>query len=82
MRTPEPDIPDEIIEEGDRILAALPLQLVSTIEIHASQTTSQCLAEAFTQNVQPKSFQDAVPDYLYDFEDVLTSFDSLLEHKQ
>ena len=39
----------------------------------------QHLAEAFTWNVQPKSFQDAVPDYLYDFEDIFskTSFDSL-----
>ena len=49
--TPEPETPDEVIEEGDQILAALPPQSLGTVEIHASQTTSQCLAEAFTQNM-------------------------------
>ena len=44
----------------------------------------QHLIEAFTQNMQPKSFQDAVLDYLYDFKDVFskTSFDSLPKYKQ
>ena len=49
--TPEPDIPDKVIEEGDHILATLLPQPASTAEICASQTTSQCLAEAFTWNV-------------------------------
>ena len=48
MRTSEPDIPNEVIEEGDCILAALLPQPVSTAEIHASQTMLQCLVEAFT----------------------------------
>ena len=84
LGTPVLDTLDKVIEEGDRILAALPPQSWDIAEIHASQTTLQRLAEAFTQNMQPKSFQDAVPDYLHDFEDVFskTSFDSLPECKQ
>ena len=54
--TPEPDTPDKVIEEGDQILAALPPQSLDAVEICASQTMSQCLAEAFIWNVQPKSF--------------------------
>ena len=80
----KPNIPDKAIEEGNWILAALPSRPPTTTKIHASQTTLQWLAEAFTWNVQPKSFQDVVPGYLYDFEDMFskTSFDSLPEHKQ
>ena len=78
------DILDEAIEEGDWILVALPFRLPATVEICTSQTTSQWLAKAFTWNVQLKSFQDAMPDYLHDFEDVFfkTFFDSLPECKQ
>ena len=62
----------------------MPPQPSDIAEIHASQTTLQHLAEVFTQNMQPKSFQDAIPNYLHDFKDIFstTSFDSLPEHKQ
>ncbi|KAG6804810.1 hypothetical protein H0H92_002273, partial [Tricholoma furcatifolium] len=66
----DPQFPDEAIEEGDRILAAIPPSPQPETMIRASQTTSQRLAEAFTSNDPPKSFRDAVPDYLHDFEDV------------
>ena len=53
-------------------------------EIRASQTTSQRLAQAFAANAQPRTFRDAVPNHLHDFEDVFSkaSFDSLPERKQ
>ena len=35
----ESDIPDEVIEEGNQILAALPHKPPPTAEIHATHTT-------------------------------------------
>ncbi|KAG5721583.1 hypothetical protein E4T56_gene12884 [Termitomyces sp. T112] len=76
--------PDETIEVGDRIYATT-LSLPPTVaEIWASQTMSQCLAEAFAANLQPKPFCSTVSNHLHDFEDVCSkaSFDSLPERKQ
>ncbi|GLB40101.1 hypothetical protein LshimejAT787_0706110 [Lyophyllum shimeji] len=48
------------------------------------KTTSQRLAEAFAHNSTPKSFRDAIPDHLHDFEDIFSkaAFNELLERKQ
>ncbi|KAG5715768.1 hypothetical protein E4T56_gene13721 [Termitomyces sp. T112] len=53
------------------------------MEIKASQTTSQWLAQAFATNAMPQEFWDVVPLYLHAFEDVFSkaSFDSLPECK-
>ncbi|KAG5719156.1 hypothetical protein E4T56_gene11826 [Termitomyces sp. T112] len=40
------------------------------MEIWASQTTSQWLAQAFAANSVPQAFQDIMPSYLHMFEDV------------
>ncbi|KAG5718729.1 hypothetical protein E4T56_gene2675 [Termitomyces sp. T112] len=71
-------------EVGDWIYATTLCPPPTVAEIQASQTTSQCLAEAFAANSQPKPFCSTVPNHLYDFEDVFSkaSFDSLLECKQ
>ncbi|KNZ76409.1 hypothetical protein J132_10519 [Termitomyces sp. J132] len=74
----------ETMEVGDRIYATILCPPPTVVEIWASQTTFQHLAEAFVENSQPKPFCSTVPNYLHDFEDVFSkaSFDSLLEHKQ
>ncbi|KAG5349612.1 hypothetical protein C0989_002762 [Termitomyces sp. Mn162] len=53
------------------------------MEIRASQTMSQRLAQAFAANAMPQEFQDMVLLYLHAFEDVFSkaSFDLLLECK-
>ncbi|GLB39294.1 putative transposition, RNA-mediated [Lyophyllum shimeji] len=86
---PDPDpVPDsedaDTMEEGDRLLATALFGYPAAEEIHASQTTSQRLAKAFARNSAPKDFRDAIPDYLYDFEDVFSkaAFDELPERKQ
>ncbi|GLB39299.1 putative retrotransposable element tf2 155 kda protein type 1-like [Lyophyllum shimeji] len=86
---PETDpVPDsreaDTMEEGDRLLATALFGYPAAEEIHASQTTSQRLAKAFARNSAPKDFRDAIPDYLYDFEDVFSkaAFDELPECKQ
>ncbi|KAG6883039.1 hypothetical protein C0992_009915, partial [Termitomyces sp. T32_za158] len=75
--TSDPESPDKAIETDDRI----PPSMVA--EIRASQTTFQRLAQAFAANSAPKSFWDAVPHHLQDFEDVFSkaSFDTLPERK-
>ncbi|KAG5715679.1 hypothetical protein E4T56_gene463 [Termitomyces sp. T112] len=82
--SPDAESPDETIEVGDRIYATTLSPPPTVAEIWASQTTSQCLAEAFAANSQPKLFCSTVPNHLHDFEDVFSkaSFDSLLECKQ
>ncbi|KAG6860231.1 hypothetical protein C0995_013904, partial [Termitomyces sp. Mi166 len=74
--------PDKAIEVGDRIYAATLHPLPTAAEIQASQTTSQCLAQAFVANSKP--LHSTVPHHLQDFEDVFSKalFDSLPEHKQ
>ncbi|GLB43461.1 putative retrotransposable element tf2 155 kda protein type 1-like [Lyophyllum shimeji] len=74
----------DVMEEGDRLLATTLFGYPTAEEIRASQTTSQRLAEAFARNSTPKSFCDAVPDHLHDFEDVFSkaAFDELPECKQ
>ncbi|GLB41126.1 putative retrotransposable element tf2 155 kda protein type 1-like [Lyophyllum shimeji] len=74
----------DVMEEGDQLLATTFFGYPAAEEIRASQTTSQRLAEAFAHNSAPKSFRDAVPDHLHDFEDVFSkaAFDELPERKQ
>ncbi|KNZ73012.1 hypothetical protein J132_01449 [Termitomyces sp. J132] len=69
---------------GDRIYATILGLPPAVVEIQASQTTSQCLAEAFAANSQPKPFHSTVPNHLHDFENVFSkaSFDLLPERKQ
>ncbi|KAG5714971.1 hypothetical protein E4T56_gene5365 [Termitomyces sp. T112] len=54
------------------------------MEIHASQTTPQWLAQAFAANSMPQEFQDVIPPYLHAFEDMFFKalFDLLSECKQ
>ncbi|KAG5717985.1 hypothetical protein E4T56_gene1731 [Termitomyces sp. T112] len=82
--TPDVEFLDENIEVGDWIYATILGLPPAVVEIPASQTTSQRLAEAFAANSQPKPFHSTVPNHLHDFEDVFSkaSFDSLPEHKQ
>ncbi|GLB45813.1 hypothetical protein LshimejAT787_3100030 [Lyophyllum shimeji] len=87
--SPEPDSTPgsdgaDVMEEGDRLLATTLFGYPAAEEIQASQMTSQHLAEAFARNSAPKSFRDAVPDHLHDFEDIFSkaTFDELLECKQ
>ncbi|KAG6892167.1 hypothetical protein C0993_004632, partial [Termitomyces sp. T159_Od127] len=77
------ELPDEVVEVGDRIYATTLHPLLPIKEICASQTTFQRLAQAFATNSPPRAFQDVVPQYLHCFEDVFSkaSFDSLLERK-
>ncbi|KAG6885074.1 hypothetical protein C0995_009603 [Termitomyces sp. Mi166 len=76
--------PDEAIEVGDRIYAATLHPLPMAAEIQASQTPSQCLAQAFVANFQPKLLHSTVPHHLQNFEDMFSKalFDSLPKHKQ
>ncbi|KAG6882229.1 hypothetical protein C0995_015378, partial [Termitomyces sp. Mi166 len=84
ISAPDSESPDKAIEVGDRIYAATLHPPPTATEIWASQTTSQCLAQAFAANSQPKLLHSTVPHYLQNFEDVFSKalFDSLLEHKQ
>ncbi|GLB37172.1 putative retrotransposable element tf2 155 kda protein type 1-like [Lyophyllum shimeji] len=82
---PVPDSREaDTMEEGDRLLATALFGYPAAEEIRASQTTSQRLAEAFARNSALKSFRDAVPDHLHDFEDIFSkaAFDELPERKQ
>ena len=68
------------IEEGDRILAT-GLIPPPSMEIHASSTISQRLAEAFQMNVEATT---PVPEYLKEFTSVFSkqTFDVLPEPKE
>ncbi|KAG6892784.1 hypothetical protein C0993_002928, partial [Termitomyces sp. T159_Od127] len=56
-----PELPDEVVEVGDWIYATTLHPPLPIKEIHASQTTSQRLAQAFATNSPPRAFRDAVP---------------------
>jgi hypothetical protein len=74
-------LPDEPLEEGDRIWAA---GLFPEAEhIHATSTVSQRLAEGFKRNSAPVDHDEHLPPYLQDFHSVFSkeSFDELPEPK-
>jgi len=79
---PEPeDLPDDPLEEGDRIWAT---GLLPEPEyIRATSTISQRLAEAHKRNSQPADFEKHIPPHLRDFHAVFAkeSFDDLPEPK-
>jgi hypothetical protein len=59
---------DEQLERGDRIYM---VNLTPNAEdIQARGNFSQRLAEAAHKNKKKKDFQDAVPNYLHDFQDI------------
>ncbi|KAG5732784.1 hypothetical protein E4T56_gene2806 [Termitomyces sp. T112] len=76
-------LPDNAIEVGDQIYVTTVHPLPSIVEIKASQTMFQRLAQAFAANTMPQEFWDMVLPYLHAFKDVFfkASFDSLLECK-
>jgi hypothetical protein len=72
---------EDALEDGDRVfIATIPCEAEF---IRAMSNVSQCLAEAFHKNSQPKSFAESVPTHFHDFEDlfVKSSFDHLLDRK-
>jgi len=74
---------EDCIEDGDRVFMTT-IRPEDDKNIRATGNFSQRLAEAFHRNEKVKSFHDAVPDYLHDFEDVFAeeSYDALPERKQ
>jgi hypothetical protein len=79
--SPDPDSKEDdngkSLKEGDHtFMVSIPAEAKF---IHALQTTSQCLLEAFHKNTVPKSFRESVPTHVHDFEDVFSkaSFDAL-----
>ncbi|KAG5733790.1 hypothetical protein E4T56_gene8161 [Termitomyces sp. T112] len=77
-------LPDEVVEVGDQIHATTIHLLPSIVEIQASQTMSQWLAQAFAAKAMPQEFRDVVPPYLHVFKDVFSkaSFNSFPECKK
>ncbi|KAG6858976.1 hypothetical protein C0995_012522, partial [Termitomyces sp. Mi166 len=63
---------DEAIEVGDRIYVATLHPPPMATEIWASQTLSQCLAQAFVASSQPKPLHSTVSHHLQDFEDMFS----------
>jgi hypothetical protein len=61
---------DEQLEKGDRV-NTINLTL-NTEDIQAGGNFSQCLAKATHKNEKQKDFQDAMPDYLHNFQDIFT----------
>ncbi|KAG5722771.1 hypothetical protein E4T56_gene7967 [Termitomyces sp. T112] len=80
----EPEFLDKVVEVGDQIYATTIHLLPFVVEIQASQTMSQQLAQAFAANAMLQEFQDVVPPYLHAFEDVFSkaSLNLLLECKK
>ena len=75
------DLPNEHLEEGDRIWVT---GLLPEPEyIRASSTISQRLAEAFKRNSEPPDYEKHIPPHLRDFHSVFSkeSFDDLPEPK-
>jgi hypothetical protein len=71
----EPYVGEDALEDGDRIfIATIPCEAEF---IRATLNVSQCLAEVFHKNSQPKSFAESVPTHFHDFEDLFSksSFD-------
>ncbi|KAG5734827.1 hypothetical protein E4T56_gene629 [Termitomyces sp. T112] len=79
----KPELLEEAVELGDWIYTTTLYLLPSIVEIHASQTTSQQLAQVFAANSMLQEFWDVVFPYLHAFEYVFSKalFDLLLEHK-
>ncbi|KAG5349673.1 hypothetical protein C0989_002444 [Termitomyces sp. Mn162] len=75
---------DEAVEVGDWIYTITLCSPPYIVEIWASQTTSQQLAQVFAANSMLWALQDVVPPYLHIFKNVFSkaSFDLLLEHKK
>jgi transposase InsO family protein len=73
-------------EHGERLLATVLYPPETPTQVRATTTISQQLAEAAAkqQTQTPKGFEEIVPSYLRDFEEVFskTSFDSLPERKR
>ncbi|KAG5335024.1 hypothetical protein C0989_002446 [Termitomyces sp. Mn162] len=80
----ELELPDKVVEVGDQIYATTIYPLPSVMEIQASQTISQWLAQAFFANAMPQEFWDVELPYLHTFKDVFSKalFGLLLEHKR
>ncbi|KAG6871283.1 hypothetical protein C0993_003551, partial [Termitomyces sp. T159_Od127] len=55
------EFPDEAVEVGDQIYVTTLHPPLPIEEIHASQTTSQQLAQVFATNSLPQAFWDVVP---------------------
>src|SRR3981189_2955969 len=70
---------DDEIEDSNRIFVAHIHGEDDEHFVRAASTVSQRLAEAFTKNSKAKSFRDAVPSSLHEFEDVFSegAFDHL-----
>ena len=75
------DVSEECLDQGDRIFATGLLPPPSPIEVQATSTVSQRLAEAFKVNSEAVS---PVPSYLQQFSDVFSkkSFDTLPSPKE
>jgi hypothetical protein len=72
---------DEQLERGDKIYI---VNLTpNTKDIWAGGNFSQCLAKATHKNEKKKDFQDAMPNYLHNFQDICAeeSWSSLPESK-
>lgn len=71
------DADDLPLEEGDWIFSVHFSKEAE--QIHVTQNILHCLAEAFHKNSRAKSFHNTTPNYLHDFEDVLSkeAFDIL-----
>lgn len=88
LKDDEDDEEDLGFKEGDCMFAAGLCN--PSVEIQATSTISQHLAEAFKRDSElarpdphPSSFSSKIPDYLCEFEDIFSkkSFDILLENK-
>jgi hypothetical protein len=66
----EPYVGEDALEDGDHVfVATIPCKAEF---IRAMLNVSQCLAEGFHKNSQPKSFAESVPTHFHDFEDRFT----------
>ncbi|KAG5338915.1 hypothetical protein C0989_005602 [Termitomyces sp. Mn162] len=63
---------DKAVEVGDQIYTTTLHLPPSIVEIWASKTTSQQLAQVFAANSMPQVFQNIMPPYLHAFEDVFS----------
>ncbi|KAG5728409.1 hypothetical protein E4T56_gene18951 [Termitomyces sp. T112] len=74
---------DEAVEVGDQIYTTSIHLPPSISEIHAGQTTSQWLSQAFAANATLQEFWNIIPSYLHVFKNVFSKawFDLLLECK-
>jgi DUF917 family protein len=64
----EPYVGEDALKDGDHVfVATIPCKAEF---IRAMSNVSQCLAEAFHKNLQPKSFAESVPTHFHNFEDL------------